>query len=55
MDMARLSSGDLVNITVAHSGSIALTPARETVPVDEVKERARSIIRKHDGLCRRLA
>ena len=55
MDMARLSTGDLVNVTVARNGSIVLTPARETVPVDEVKERARRIIRKHDGLFRRLA
>ena len=55
MDMARLSTGDLVNITVASNGCIVITPARETVPVDEVKERARKIIRKHDDLFRRLA
>jgi antitoxin component of MazEF toxin-antitoxin module len=54
MEMARLSTGDLVNITVARSGVIVLTPARSTVPVEDVKERARSIIRKHDGLFRRL-
>lgn len=55
MDSVCLSTGDLVNITVARNGSIVLTPARKTVSVDEVKERARSIIRKHDGLFRRLA
>ncbi len=55
MEMARLSTGDLMNVTVARNGSIVLTPARETPPVDEVKARARKIIRKHDGLFRRLA
>lgn len=55
MDMARLSTGDLVNVTVARNGSIVLTPARTTVTTDEVKERARTIIQRHSDLFRRLA
>jgi antitoxin component of MazEF toxin-antitoxin module len=55
MDMARLKTGDLLNVTVMKSGAIVLMPAHGTATDEEVKTVARKIIRRHGNLFRNLA
>lgn len=56
MEQARLKPGDILNVTVTKSGAIVLMPARRAAADnEEVKTRARALIRRHDGLFRKLA
>lgn len=55
MDLARLSPGAQVNVTVREEGTIIIEPLRKAVDEDRARSLASTIIRGNDELFRRLA
>lgn len=55
MDMSRLKVGDQLNVTVHDSGSIILTPVRETITPEKGASTARRLIKKNNTLFKRLS
>lgn len=55
MELARLKSGDQVNVEVHDGGVITLTPVKPTVDADEASKRAREFIQHNDKLFKRLS
>jgi antitoxin component of MazEF toxin-antitoxin module len=53
--LTRLKAGDQVNLTVHAGGTITITPIRPTIAEDEVRSRARSLIKRNNKLFKRLA
>jgi antitoxin component of MazEF toxin-antitoxin module len=55
LDLARLKTGDQVNVAVHEGGTITLTPVRPALKPDRAAAAARKIIRKNSDLFRRLS
>jgi antitoxin component of MazEF toxin-antitoxin module len=55
MDLARLKVGDQVSVTVHEGGSIVLTPMRPDISPAKAADTAKRLIKKNDGLFRRLS
>ena len=55
LDLARLKTGDQVNVAVHEGGTITLTPIRAALEPDRAAATARKIIRKNAELFRRLS
>ena len=54
-ELIGLKAGDEVNVTVHEGGAIVIAPMRPVVGADEARGRARKLIRRNNGLFKRLA
>ena len=55
MDLARLTVGDQVTVTVHEGGSIVLTPVRPAIDSKKAGAAARRLIKKNSALFQRLS
>lgn len=55
MDLARLTVGDRLTVTVHEGGSIVLTPIRPTIDPAQASATAKRLIRKNSSLFKRLS
>jgi antitoxin component of MazEF toxin-antitoxin module len=55
MDLARLTVGDQVTVTVHEGGSIVLTPVRPAIDSKKAGAAARRLIKKNSALFKRLS
>lgn len=55
MDMARLRTGDEVNLEVHSNGSITITPMRPAISPEQAADTAKRLIGKNSGLFERLS
>ncbi|MDR2676034.1 MAG: hypothetical protein LBC18_14505 [Opitutaceae bacterium] len=55
LDLARLKTGDQVDVSVHDGGTVTLTPLRRVITADDARASARKLIRKNSAVFRRLA
>jgi antitoxin component of MazEF toxin-antitoxin module len=55
LDLARLKTGDQVNVSVHDGGTVTLTPLRRVITAEDASLSARKLIRKNSAVFRRLA
>jgi antitoxin component of MazEF toxin-antitoxin module len=55
MDLARISVGDQVNVTVHAGGSIVITPIRKMTDPNTAAATAKRVIKRNSKLFKRLA
>lgn len=55
MDLARVTVGDQVTVTVHEGGSIVLTPIRPSIQSKEAAASAKRLIKKNSALFKRLS
>ena len=55
MDLARVSVGDQLTVTVHEGGSIVLTPVRPALSPSDAAASAKRLIRKNSTLFKRLS
>ena len=55
MDLARITVGDQVSISLHEGGSIVLTPVRPVITAGKAAAAAKRLIRKNAALFRRLS
>ena len=55
LDLARLKTGDQVDVSVHDGGTVTLTPLRRVITAEDARASARRLIRKNSVVFRRLA